>query len=370
MTNKRIFYPALSFAIAQESTTSFSFMHGIQQLGMNSNVQLDQIFELSQISIYENKESLPTINLTVQKSLDGYCPVFLAATQGSTAATLAGRSTPKCNAVLGIYPDTQNSAIGVPITEVYLSGLFINSVAYNFPVDGQFNENVTMFCYDKIWRDVAASGLTALASGTFNNADVPLAITGSGGVQRRQNFVWTCSAALATRDTNGMVQTGTTAATQLTVLPPDIDGISSSGTNDKTSDVYGAHVQDITVSVDFNRPDLFEQGRKAPYFKPVAFPVQVSCSISAIATKWDNLSLTQAGTLGDGTSNNLRARTIKIKTQEGLFIDLGTNNKLTGVDWAGGGVDGANVILTYNYITFNDMTVVHPQDATVALRQG
>jgi hypothetical protein len=370
MTNHRLFYPCISFAIAQESTTSFSFMHGIQQLGMDSNVQLDQIFELSQISIYENKESLPTANLTVQKVLDGYCPVFLAATQGASAATLAGRSTPKCNAVIGTYPETNNSAIGVPITEVYLSGLFINSVAYNFPVDGQYNENVTMFCYDKIWRDVQASGLTALASGTFTNTDVPLAITGSGGVQRRQNFVWACSSALATRDSNGMVQTGATAATQLTILPPDIDGISSSGTNDKTGDTYGAHVQDITVNVDFNRPDLFEQGRKGPYFKPVAFPVQVSTSISAIATKWDNFSFTQTGMLGDGTGNNLKPRTIKIKTQEGLFIDLGTNNKLVGSNWGGGGTDGANVVLTYNYITFNDMTVTHPQDATTSLRQG
>lgn len=369
--NNRMYFAASLFSVAPESTLNFTPLHGLQSVGVNSQIQLEQIFELGQLSIYENKEALPTVNLTVSKVLDGNCPAYLACTQGATSTSLAARGKPKCNLVLGVFSDAQNSASGVPLTECYISGAFVTNAGYQMPVDGNFTESISLQAYDKIWRDTTASGLAILASGTFNNNDLPLAITGSGGVNRRQNFVWACSAALPTRDANGMVNTGTTAATQLTILPPDIFGISSSGTNDQTAGVYGAHVQDISVNVDFNRQDLFEQGRKAPYFKYVSFPVQVSTSIGFIPTdRGDGISFTQTGMLGDGTGNNLKARTIKLKTQEGTFIDLGTQNKFASVDLGGGDTGGGAATVTMNYITFNDFSVSHPQDLSTSLRQG
>jgi hypothetical protein len=62
--------------------------------------------------------------------------------------------------------------------------------------------------------------------------------------------------------------------------------------------------------------------------------------------------------------------TIKVQMQEGLVLDMGTKNKLASVNYGGAnaGSRGGNGTVTYNYTTFNDMTVQHPADPTVALR--
>ena len=366
-SNARIYFPCQAISFAPESTLSFSHGRGVQSVGINTNITLDRIFQLSEASIYENVEALPEVQITAQKVLDGNTLLYHYGTQGAADASLTARAKPRCNMVLGVFSDSQSAASGRPIAECYVSGAFVGSIAYNFPVDGNFTEDVTYSANDKIWFDRTDSS-TALASGTFTNASVPLASTGSGGVNRRQDFVWLSSAPLGTRDANGMVQTGTTAATQMTILPPDIDGISASGTNDQTAGVYGAHVQTIQVNCDFTRQDLNELGRLGPYFKFVSFPVDVNCSISTIATKWDHVSVTQAGTVSAGT--NLVNRTIKIKTTEGTFIDLGTKNKLSSVSYDGGDTGGGVVNVTYNYQTSNDLTVTHPMDSTQSLRQG
>lgn len=334
---------------------------------MNTNITLDRVFQLSEASIYENIEALPEVQITAQKVLDGNPLLYHFGTYGAADASLTARAKPRCNMVLGIFSDAQSAASGRPIAECYVSGAFVGSVALNFPVDGNFTEDVTFTANDKVWFDREVAG-TALASGTFTNSSVPAASFGSGGVNRRQDFIWLSSAPLGTRDANGMVQTGSTAANQMTILPPDIDGISSSGTNDQTAGVYGAHVQSIQVNCDFNRQDLNELGRLGPYFKYVSFPVDVNCAISTTATKWDKVSVTQAGTLGAGT--NLTNRTIKVKTTEGTFVDLGTKNKLSSVGFDGGDTGGGVVTVTYNYQTSNDLTITHPADPTTALRQG
>jgi hypothetical protein len=71
-----------------------------------------------------------------------------------------------------------------------------------------------------------------------------------------------------------------------------------------------------------------------------------------------------------GNGNNLVDETIKVQMLEGLHLDMGTKNKLSSVTHGGGnaGKGGGNVTQTFNYVTFNDLTVQHPADPTVALR--
>jgi hypothetical protein len=199
-------------------------------------------------------------------------------------------------------------------------------------------------------------------SGAFDNTDQPLAVTGSGGVNLGQHLVWFTSGLPAARDANGAVSTSL-----ITLLPPDVNGISSSGTNDLQSDgTYSAHVQNIQVSVDLNRESLYELGRKTPFFRFVNFPVTVNTAITTLMTDYDTVSATEAGTQGNG--NNLVNRTIKVKLQEGLFIDCGLKNKLISDEIGGGDAQGGNDTVTYNYQNFNDCAVYHPKDPTAALR--
>jgi hypothetical protein len=241
---------------------------------------------------------------------------------------------------MSIFGDTQDSASGVPQTEVNMSGLFCSALTYTFPAEGSCTESVTLLGNHKVWK---SSSFTFTGT-IFDNTDVPLALTqGSGGVQRRENVIFS--------DLNGTLLPGGTNG---------IPGISSSGTNEKTGDVFGAHVQNITISSDLGRTNLVELGRRLPYFRYVEFPTEVTCDIEVLSIGGDQISATEEGVLGDG--NNLPAHTIQVLLDEGTNINLGTQNKLSNVTYGGGDTGGGNDTTTYSYTTFNEMVVVHPED--------
>lgn len=361
--NKRLYYAVEDVGIAPDGTSNFIRVHGVQSCGSNGTNNLEAILQLGQNALYENKEVVPDVQFTAQKVLDGYPLLWHMATQSSTTGTLAGRSRAKCQVSMITFDDTLDSASGVPQAECLMSGLFPSSLSYTFGVDGNFTEDITFVGNNRLWRNTenGAGGPAPLFSGTSFNNDSPLAITGSGGVNRRWNLLFDVNS-IQPLDVNGQVDYD-----GATILPPDIDGISSSGINFRNSDgTFKASIQSITASVDLNRQDIFELGNRNPYFKFVQFPVQVTCAITTNAKKWDNVSMTYYGTAGNG--NNTTPRSIKIKTQEGTFIDLGHLNKLASVDYNGGDTGGQNATITYNFSTYNDFTVKHPQDPNASLR--
>jgi len=89
-SNSRIFYAiqALGFAehdvvcpvgsggcaVAGSGThpSGFRTAHGVQSVGLNTTFNLEQVFELGQLELYENIEGIPDIELTAQKVLDGF----------------------------------------------------------------------------------------------------------------------------------------------------------------------------------------------------------------------------------------------------------------------------------------------------------
>lgn len=345
MANNRIFWAIQGVGIAKQSTTSFTTVMGLQSLGITTTFNLEQAFTLGQLAIYENIENIPDVEVTMEKAIDGYPLLYHLATRGYSANTLAGRGNQQCNIVLNIYGDTQNSASGVPINEVYMSGMYISSISYQMPVDGFFTESATFVGNNKEWR----SSNYLLTGTLLDNTASPLnAASGYGGIQRRQHFDWDVT---SVSSPDGTLLPGGTGG---------IYGISSSGTNDKTANQYGAHVQNITVSADFGREPMNELGRKGPYFRFMNFPIEVTCDVEVYCTAGDNVSATEEGVNADGT--NLSDKKIYIKLSDGTRLDLGTKNKLNNVQYGGGDAGGGNATCTYSFRNFNDLVVTHPQD--------
>lgn len=348
-TNNRVYWAIQALGIASRGSTSFTAVHGLQTVGLTTTFNLEQVFEIGQLAIYENIEDIPDVEVTLEKVLDGYPLIYHLATRGYNANTLAGRSNQRCDVALSIFGDVQDSASGVPLTQATMSGMYVSSLTYTFPVDGNCTEAVTLVGNNKTWK---AAGFDF--SGTiFDNTDEPLALTsGNGGVQRRENVVFATN--VVALDANSQV-----AATDATILPPDIEGISSSGTNFTNSDgVHGAHIQNITVSADLGRDNINELGKKSPYFRFVNFPVEVTTEIEVITTQGDQITVLEE-------ASNLTDRSIRIKMEEGLFMNLGTKNKLASVSYGGGDAGGGNATVTYSYTTFNDLIITHPQDPVV-----
>lgn len=363
--NKRIYYAVHQVGLRPDSAPAGAYteVHGAQSVGMSTNFNLEQVFELGQLAIYENIEEIPDVEVTLNKVLDGYPLAYCLATTDAAEPTLPSRSAEKCFFGLSIFDDTLESAQGTPDSVVQCSGMFVGSVAYNFPLDDNFNEDLTLVGNDKIWlndpRPTNPNLPTPVVfSGAFASLDAPI---GTGGVNRRENMVFTYSD--NSTDLNGMV-----ADVDCTILPPEVYGISSSGTNEKSNGQdFDAHLSSITVSTDLGRESINELGRKGPYFRSVTFPVEVTCEIEVTSTSGDMISATEVGIYTTGTDQcedggNLNDATIRIATCEGTRIYLGTKNKLSSVNYTGGDAGGGNVNVTYTFTTFNDLIVMHTGD--------
>lgn len=355
MPNNRIYFACHQIGIMPEGAGSFTAIHGAQSVGITTNFNLEQVFELGQLAIYDNIEQIPDIEVTTEKVLDGYPLIYHLATANATSGTLVGRSNQKATVGLAVFADTLDSTSGTPLAEVAMSGMVISSLTYTFPVDGNSTESVTFVGNNKKWRDSS----TVFTGAFAGNNDSPI---GSGGTVQRDNVIFTVTGT-PTADANGQ------AITLATILPTDIYGITASGINPISSG-SGAHVQGITVSCDLGRDQIFELGRKTPYFRYITFPVEVTTEITVIGTKWDGISGTETGgENGAPAGSNLKNQSVRVYTEEGTFISTGTKNKLQSVAYGGGdaGGGGGNVTLTYRYSTFNELIVKHPADPTSAL---
>jgi hypothetical protein len=345
MANDRIFYACQGVAIqncgATGAVTTGQMVHGLQSIGVNTNFNLEQAFELGQIAIYENIEGNPEIEVTMEKLIDGYPLIYHLATSGigpTGATTLLNRSKQKCQVILGIYPDT-NDAIDTyddpPPVEVFMSGLYVSSISYTFPVDGNSTESVTLVGNHKQW--FVADGDKRLGSGSTNNFDNQDEPLGSGGVVRRQDVL-----------------------VEGCIMPASIQGVNGTGVGNAASGAV--HIQTVTVSTDLGREDILELGRKMPYARPATFPVEVSCEIEVITTSGDFVDALEQGASGlfwnpKASGNNTKDECIKIITRQGLQIDLGCKNRLQSVTYGGGDAGGGNATCTYSYVTYNTMNV-------------
>ena len=334
MANNRIFYAIQQVSIGPDGLGQYQVVKGIQSVSMTTTFNLEQAFELGQLEIYENIEGVPTIEMTVNRLIDGtpLLYVLASATQNSDAYSRANdinlASVNESVVKLGIwdegqYSNAQNGAS--PDNEVSISGAVMSSVTYTLGVDGNFTEEVAFTATDKAWSNrctAAAAWANDVQNGVIAGTDTP---TFGGGVQRRQFF----------------------RKDGVTSIPNSIP----EGTN---------RLQSVTISADFGREDLFELGSKGPFAKVATFPLEVTCSIEVLSSGGDLVngmaeSCTTASQCTAG--GNLTDETIKIELCDGTIFDLGTKNKLSSVSYGGGDAGGGNVTTTFDFVTFNKLSV-------------
>ncbi len=388
MPNNRVFYAIHSVAIKENGSTPtnevvpiqpgvdvdpsgrWEVVRGAQSVGMTTTFNFEQVFQLGQLEVYEYVELEPEVEFTIERVLDGTKPLWFMTTERGGTSLVERTADYKVDVAVPVYPDTQTRATGLPISMVYGSGMFLSSISYTFPVDGNFTESITLVGNDKIWSDFELAGdphpvesgagttgviFDDLGSdqthlgypanvaptwyGVPNIGISPFTTVGGedatvigSGVQRRESFDLTCSR-----------------------LPTEIPGVSASGTLEGLVE----HVQTITVSTDLGREDIFELGKKRPFFKFVTFPIEVTCAIEVITSQGDLIDAIAKEPAACEKFNNTDNQEIILCLCEGLNINLGLKNRLQSVDWSGGEAGGDNVAVSYNYQNFNDLTITH-----------
>lgn len=339
MANNRINYACNAVGIKKVGDTGpYTPIRGAQTFGLSTVFNNERYFELGQSEIYQNIEDIPDISITINKFLDGHPLVYLLATEDAPTPTLLGRQNEQSIVAWTVVDDTSDSVSGTAIATVESSGCFVSSLAYNFTVDGPFTEDITLVSNHAFWSTGGTSIFGNAFTGTiFDNTDTPLNIAESGGLQTRERLVF-----------NGQAD--------ITLLPRDINGISTSGTNGLKADGHHiVHVQNISITAELGRENALELGKKTPYFRAITLPVDIDCTIEVNSTSGNYISATEAGVYGNG--NNTRDEAIKVVLQDGTIFDLGTRNKLQNVDYGGGGTDGAFGTDTYTYQGANRLTV-------------
>lgn len=321
MSNNRIYYACQSVQLNGPSgatgtgDTAWDTVQGLQSVGMNTNFNLEPVYQLGQLSLYDNYEEIPEVEITLNKVLDGQ-PTIYAMSMGTGAlSTLANN---KCGVQLTIFSDTAASldSTSAPVAQVRCVPAYLSSVTYTFPTEGNFTEEATLVSNDKTW-------VAAVAGSTI----VP-AISGPSGVGILRR---------------GLLKTGGGG----TLLPTGIVGGITGVTN-------------ITVSMNLGREELRQLGRRTPYLRYVNFPVEITTEITKTATEGDKYGAASS----DQACSNPKAlsdETIKIVLCDGMEIDLGNKNKLTSVNYTGGDTGGGNAEITYSFQTFNDFTYTAPK---------
>ena len=203
--NKRIFYACQAVSItdmAAASVQSTDIIQGLQSVGMTTNFNLEQAFSIGQLEIYENIEGTPDVEVTLEKVLDGGRLIYHMATTGCAntgggSTKLANRSKQRADLRLGIFDEGANNVAnasgdaghtGDAEVEVYCSGMYVSSVSYSIPTDGNATESVTLVGNEKQWLTVGDSKITNTAVALFDGELSPLA-SGLGGVQRREDVM-------------------------------------------------------------------------------------------------------------------------------------------------------------------------------------
>ncbi len=346
--NTRIYYATQAVAlqpVSQSGTNGIGWIYpkGIQSVGMTTNFNLEQLFQLGQLELYDNVENVPDVEVTMQKTMDGTIPLYPLCVCGNAGVSNAKNkqigqlATNRVDFALHIYKDTavdafvgndlQNSSGEYTMT---CSGMYLSSVSYTIPVEGFITEDITLVGNSKKWT----TGGNAYGAGDTAGTQVLTA----PGVGRRTNL----------------------AATS--VLPSNV-GVNANKKGAIPIPVGRTqpYLQNITVSMDLGREAIFELGKFAPYTRYVTFPLEVTSEFEIIAERDDQVNaddFNNAAACAGTSISNLDDLQIKLEicgsgALDKYTIDLGPKNKLTSVNYAGGDTGGGNATLTYSYQTFN-----------------
>ena len=255
---------------------SFRSVFGVQSVGISTNFNLENVFQLGEFDTYDVLDDNPEIEVTLNKIIDYTDPLYVLACGGAanppstTGKNVLEVASRRCNVRLfvGSDVDHQNVTGTMPFV-VKMTGMYLSSVTYTFATDGNFTEEVTLVGNNKVWynNSDALTGNTATGEqihptpGTttgFNNLRAT-------GVARRWNLD------LAT----SVLPSGTTSWDGGIVLPHD-------GTK-----FVNPHITSLTVSCDLGREPLFQLGSRNPYTRFVHVPLEVTSEFEVVATEHD-----------------------------------------------------------------------------------
>jgi hypothetical protein len=374
--NYRTYWAVEAIGTAKEGVgtggvTAFQFMPGVQSVGISTNFNLEQIFQLGQLEIYQDLEDIPDIEVSVEKVIEGNKALgyvaFIdpdthidAVADANIETTISGNQNNKVDVGFVVNQDT-HEAVGDndSLVSAWMSGMYLSSATFNFATDGYFTESLNLVGNHQIWTVPAGGEFTGAPNSDFGGAAEDLDV---GTVLRRETIYFEdLPAPLGVKKLDN----------------------ATAGLSAVAGDIGDLGIASMNISVDFGREPMYRLGQKLPYHRYVTFPVEVTTDIEAYVTDPDDMVIDAypeqnnvQKAAGDDGSNTHQ---LKFHIQDGAVtdvknagggavetrhtFDLGKNNYLQSVTWNGLSTDGTNATITYSYRNFNRLDVTSKKDS-------
>lgn len=275
--NKRIFYASQAIHLQPVTTGnahdyrkpsdyikygSWVQPRGLQSAGITTNFNTEPVSQLGTLKIYSQTETAPEVEVTLSKLIDGTAPLYSICTatpDGSNLKTinkdLIEATNSMVNVRFAVFSDTEPHATGVAEYHTMCSGMYLSSIGYNFTVEGNATEEVTLVGTNKTWLKGGNVPGQASSLDTDDNA-TPYG-SGTNFLARRQYVAITGGTVSApNRDSEGKLSAPENIA--FCVLPTGTKGglpiVGATAAERKPI------IQTISINASLNRENINELG--------------------------------------------------------------------------------------------------------------
>ena len=104
----RVYWAISALGVAPDGSTSATqseFVSGIQSVGITTTFNLEQVFQLGQLSLYQDVEEVPDVEVTVERVLDGFDCMY---TRVMGTGTISENQDVKKDIYFNVYSDANN----------------------------------------------------------------------------------------------------------------------------------------------------------------------------------------------------------------------------------------------------------------------
>lgn len=270
-------------------------VQGAQSVGISVNYSTEQAFQLGRLAIYDNIITDGEVTVTATKNIDGSALMY----DGSMALAASGLHTLIISSSTSEEAPTSDtgSAISTKVTGAYLS-----SVSYTFPVDGWATEECSWIGDNKSVGTDQVAAPTASAENAY-----------------RHHISW--------------------------------------------GGVHGSdNVTNISIRADLGREAMFKLGTFRPYHRFANFPVEVTVefTVANTATEGTEVALTGIDCTDEGvTKTDITVSVCDANNNSGTAAYTWTMEDclLSAISQDGGDTGGGSASTTYTYTTYNSLTV-------------
>ena len=286
---------------SQGLSVSGTTVEGAQSVGISINYNLEQAFQLGRLAIYDNIVTDGEVTVTASKNLDGN-PTMFGLMGGGNVGSYGGTQV---NIVVASNTSEADTALNTGAqTCTTMTGCYLSSLAYTFPVDGFATEEISWITDNKSTAGTVAAPAATSAENVY-----------------RHHVSW-------------------------------------SGVHESDN------VTNIAISTDLGREAMFKLGQFRPYHRFANFPFEVTVEFTIANTTVNTtvVDLTGVDCTTDGSLPGTQTIYVYVcdsnqnsGTPGYTFTMAGC--RLSAVSQDGGDTGGGNASTTFTYTTYNSLSV-------------